>query len=174
MKLFSGLLTIGLTLILISPAWGYQEISVTNGGTVTGKVVLNGKEPPPLGYSLIMNNDTEFCGRISTGTGWRLLDEFPCRTRRRLQIRLCFWRKFIKENPFRKKTPAKVMVEDCVFSPWILVVKDQQPIHITNMDPIIHDVPNIRNRPVRPEGHAPPSSPAQSLSSERFVERPSA
>ena len=56
------------------------------------------------------------------------------------KILLFFWTGFLKGKPFPESNPAKVTVEDCVFSPWVLVVKDQQPIHVVNMDPIIHDV----------------------------------
>jgi len=48
MKFISCLLTVGLNIILITPAFSYEEITVANGGTITGKVTLAGKEPPAL------------------------------------------------------------------------------------------------------------------------------
>jgi hypothetical protein len=76
MRFALGFFTIALTLSLSSQSLAYKETTVSNGGTITGKVLLSGKEPPPLAFSLITNNNTEFCGRISTGNGWRLIDEF--------------------------------------------------------------------------------------------------
>ena len=121
-------------------AWSYNEGPVTNGGTITGKVILDGKKPPALAYSLITNPDTAFCGRISTGTGWRVVDEFEVGSGGGLKNTVVFLDGIQKGKPFPDVEPAKVMVEDCVFAPWVMVVRDQQPMHIINMDPIIHDV----------------------------------
>ncbi len=140
MRFALGFITIGLTLGLSTMSFGYTETTVTNGGTITGKVTLSGKEPPPLAFSLITNNDTEFCGRISTGTGWRLLDEFQVSPEGALQNAVVFLEGITQGKPFPETRPAQVMVEDCVFTPWVLAVRDSQPIHIVNMDPIIHDV----------------------------------
>ncbi|MCA9422318.1 MAG: carboxypeptidase regulatory-like domain-containing protein, partial [Nitrospira sp.] len=140
MKFIPSLLTVGLSIILITPAFSYEEITVTNSGTITGKVTLAGKEPPALAYSLITNPDTDFCGRISTGTGWRLVDEFQVAPDGGLQNTVVFLEGVVRGKPFSQTGPAKVTVEDCLFTPWVLAVKDQQSLHIVNMDPIIHDV----------------------------------
>ena len=131
-----------LILIACAPlsAWSYMESSVTNGGTITGQVILDGNKPPALAYSLITNPDTEFCGRISTGTGWRILDEFQVAPDGGLKNTVVFLNGIAKGKPFPEAKPARVTVEDCVFAPWVMVVKDKQPINIVNMDPIIHDV----------------------------------
>jgi hypothetical protein len=140
MRFALGFFTITLTVCFSSLALAYTETPVLNGGTITGKVTLSGKEPPPLAFSLITNNDTEFCGRISTGTGWRLLDEFQVSPEGGLQNAVVFLEDITQGKPFPETRPAQVMVEDCVFAPWVLAVRDLQPIHIVNMDPIIHDV----------------------------------
>lgn len=140
MKLNAVLYTLGFTFIITTSAFSYEAITVTNGGTITGKVTLAGKEPPALAYSLVTNPDTDFCGRISTGTGWRLLDEFQVASDGGLQNTVVFLEGVYQGKPFTQNGPAQVTVEDCLFTPWVLVVKDQQPLHIVNMDPIIHDV----------------------------------
>ena len=140
MRFAFGLFTISLVIFLASPTLAYKETTVSNGGTISGTVSLAGQEPPPLAFSLITNNDTEFCGRISTGTGWRLLDEFQVSPSGGLQNAVVFLENIAQGKPFPESQPVQVMVEDCVFSPWLLVVRDPQPIHIVNMDPIIHDV----------------------------------
>lgn len=132
--------TWGLMLALSLPAWAYTEIPVGNGGTISGKVVLEGEVPPPLGYSLVTSPDTEFCGRISTGTGWRLLEEFHVASDGGLQNTIVFLDGVVEGKPFPEETPVRITAQDCVFTPWVTVVKDQQPVHIINMDPIIHDV----------------------------------
>jgi hypothetical protein len=140
MKYFSCAFLFGIHVLLHTPAFGYEEISVSHGGTITGKVTLAGKKPPALAYSLVTNPDTDFCGRISTGTGWRLVDEFQLSSEGGLQNVVVFLDGVSRGKPFPQEGPAKVTVEDCLFTPWVMVVKDQQPLHIVNMDPIIHDV----------------------------------
>lgn len=140
MKFISCLLTVGLNILFINPAFSYEEITVANGGTITGKVSLAGKEPPALAYSLITNPDTDFCGRISTGTGWRLVDEFQVAPDGGLQNTVVFLEGISQGKPFPQQIAAKVTAEDCLFTPWVSVVQNQQPLHIVNMDPIIHDV----------------------------------
>ena len=54
----------------------YEETTVTNGGTLSGKITLLGDVPKPKGYNLVTLPDAIYCGRISTGTGWRLLQPF--------------------------------------------------------------------------------------------------
>ena len=66
-----GWLALGL-----SVAWAYEEIQVTDGGTIIGKVTITQGTPIPKGFNLITFPDPVYCGRISTGTGWRILQEF--------------------------------------------------------------------------------------------------
>ena len=114
-----------LALIVMGPlpAISYTEGPVMNGGTITGKVLLDGKEPPSLAYSLVTNPDAEFCGRISTGTGWRVVDEFQVAPDGSLQNTIVFLDGISRGKPFPESSPARVTVEDCVFAPWVLVVK---------------------------------------------------
>ena len=56
--------------------WAYEEIPVTDGGTVTGRVTMTGGKPTAKGFNLVTFPDPVYCGRISTGTGWRVLHEF--------------------------------------------------------------------------------------------------
>jgi len=66
-----ALLMMGATAV-----WAYQVIHVTEGGTIVGKVTVVGTKPTPKGFNLITFPDPVYCGRISTGTGWRILKEF--------------------------------------------------------------------------------------------------
>ena len=60
----------------LSVAWAYEEIQVTEGRTIAGKVTIAEGKPVPKGFNLITFPDPVYCGRISTGTGWRILQEF--------------------------------------------------------------------------------------------------
>ncbi len=77
MKPVRLLLGLGLAVGLSAgPSWGYEEVPVSDGGTLQGMVTLIGKVPKPKGYNLVTLPDAVYCGRISTGTGWRLLQPF--------------------------------------------------------------------------------------------------
>ena len=56
--------------------WAYEEMVVSDGGTVFGTVKLEGHVPKPKGYNLTTLPDQIYCGRISDGHGWRLLQPF--------------------------------------------------------------------------------------------------
>ncbi len=64
-----GLIATGLS----ASAWAYEEIPVTDGGTVFGTITLAGEVPKPKGYNLVTLPDPYYCGRISDGQGWRIL-----------------------------------------------------------------------------------------------------
>ncbi|MCC8985311.1 MAG: carboxypeptidase regulatory-like domain-containing protein, partial [Nitrospira sp.] len=53
--------------IFSSPSWAYEEVTVTDGGRITGTVTMTGGKPTPKGYNLITFPDPVYCGRISTG-----------------------------------------------------------------------------------------------------------
>ena len=63
-------------LIIGTPAWSYTEISVENGGKLKGKVTLLGEKPRAMAMNLVTIPDAVYCGRISTGTGWRIVEDF--------------------------------------------------------------------------------------------------
>ena len=54
----------------------YEAITVSEGGTLTGTVKLEGTVPKPKGYNLTTLPDQFYCGRISDGQGWRILQPF--------------------------------------------------------------------------------------------------
>ena len=42
--------------------WAYEEIQVTDGGTVTGKVGITAGKPIPKGFNLVTFPDPVYCG----------------------------------------------------------------------------------------------------------------
>jgi len=132
------LLVLGLSLLPVS-AWPYEEVEVVNGGTITGEVLLKGEKPKPKAYNLVLFPETAFCGRISTGTGWRLLDHFLVSSEGGLQNAVVMLEGVERGKPFDHHSP-QIEAKDCVFHPSVMVVRDRQDISIVNMDPIMHDV----------------------------------
>jgi hypothetical protein len=64
------------TISIATSAVAYEEIAITDGGTLTGTVTLEGTVPRPKGYNLTTLPDPFYCGRISDGQGWRILQPF--------------------------------------------------------------------------------------------------
>ena len=52
-------------------AQAYEEITIADGGSLSGTVTLVGDVPKPKGYNLTTLPDQIYCGRISDGHGWR-------------------------------------------------------------------------------------------------------
>ena len=122
-----------------SPSWAYDEIAVTDGGSISGTVTMTGGKPTPKGYNLITFPDPVYCGRISTGTGWRILDEFSMTTGNGLKDVVVLLTDATKGKPF-KFEPLTIEARDCRFLPFVTVVKDGSDVVVMNMDPVMHDI----------------------------------
>ncbi|MBI3603190.1 MAG: hypothetical protein HY205_01905, partial [Nitrospirae bacterium] len=63
------LLALVLWLMAGQQVGAYEEVTVTDGGTISGAVSLVGQVPKPKGYNLTTLPDPLYCGRISDGQG---------------------------------------------------------------------------------------------------------
>ncbi len=126
-------------LLIGTPAWSYTEISVNNGGTLKGKVTLSGEKPRPMAMNLVTIPDAVYCGRISTGTGWRIVEDFIIGSDGSLKDAVVMLKDIKRGKAFNLK---KVEVEaiDCDFLPFVNVIKDKDELTVINMDPIEHDI----------------------------------
>ena len=136
---FIGIIGLGLGMLFGPTAWSYSEIKVTNGGTIEGKVTIEGGQPRPMAFNLITIPDPVFCGTISTGTGWRLLEDFIIGPDKALKDVVVMLKDVKKGKAF---TIPKVRIEsiDCDFIPFMNVIKDYDEIEVVNMDPVEHDI----------------------------------
>jgi len=131
---FTGWLMLGL-----SVAWAYEEIQVTDGGSIAGKVTMTEGTPIPKGFNLITFPDPVYCGRISTGTGWRILQEFSVAPDRGLKDTVVLLVDATKGKPFTFDPPT-IEARDCRFLPFVSVVKDRSEVNVVNLDPVFHDI----------------------------------
>jgi plastocyanin len=125
--------------VFASPALAYEEIVVTDGGTITGKVTMAGGKPTLKGFNLVTFPDPVYCGRISTGTGWRLLDEFAIAPDGGLKDVVVMLAEVPRGKPF-VFTPPTIEARDCRFLPFVSTVRDGHEVTVVNMDPVMHDI----------------------------------
>lgn len=120
-------------------ARSYEEVTVTNGGTITGKVILTGGKPIPKGFNLITFPDPVYCGRISTGTGWRLLEEFNVNSDGGLKD-VVIWLEGVEKGKAFTFAPPRIEAKDCRFIPFVTAVRNHDDVVVVNMDPVMHDI----------------------------------
>jgi hypothetical protein len=137
---FVCVLAVGIyALTGFSPAIAYQEVTVTDGGKITGKVTLKGGKPVPRGFNLVTFPDPVYCGRISNGRGFRLLKEFTVSEDRGVKEVVVMLTGIEKGKPFQFQ-PPQIEARDCRFLPFVNVVRDNNKVSIVNMDPVMHDI----------------------------------
>ena len=132
-------LVFGWLLMTGATAWAYEEIQVTDGGAVTGKVAITAGKPIPKGFNLVTFPDPVYCGRISTGTGWRILKEFEVAEDGGLKDTVVWLSDVHKGKPFAFEVPT-IEARDCRFLPFVTIVRDRSQVVVVNMDPVMHDI----------------------------------
>jgi hypothetical protein len=161
----SDFMKISLALILMGwmgsfgTAFGYQEIVVSGGGTLSGKVTLKGSIPEPRVFPLVLFPFGTFCKKISDGKGHILLNEFITGPDQGLQDAIVAVQKVEKGKAF-VPIKAEFVSEDCMFHPadvpddekftvqegrlrhahpLVGVITNHQSLSVVNRDPIIHN-----------------------------------
>jgi len=122
------------------PAAAYEEISVKDGGTLTGTVTLVGEVPKPKGYNLTTLPDPIYCGRISDGHGWRLLQPFKVGDKGAFRQVVVLLDDIEKGKAFGEYKVPRIEAMDCLFLPFTNVVRDHHDVVVVNKDPAMHDI----------------------------------
>jgi hypothetical protein len=120
--------------------WAYEETTVLEGGTLTGSVKLTGQVPKPKGYNLTTLPDPFYCGRISDGQGWRILQPFNVGPSGEFREVVLYLEGIDKGKPFDERGVPQIEARDCLFLPFTTVVRDHQTVTVVNMDPVMHDI----------------------------------
>ena len=123
-----------------SSAWAYEEGPVTDGGRVVGTITLDGQVPKPKGYNLTTLPDQFYCGRISDGQGWRILQPFQVGPAGEFRDVVVYLEGIDKGKPFSEGSVPQIDAKDCLFEPFTTVVRDDQSVTVVNMDPVMHDI----------------------------------
>ncbi|MEX5216755.1 MAG: carboxypeptidase-like regulatory domain-containing protein [Nitrospira sp.] len=124
---------------IVAPAMAYEVIEVEQGGTIEGRVTLNGPLPEPKGFNLVTFPDPTYCGRISNGKGWRLLRDFVVGQDHGLKDTIVLLEGVQAGKPFEMSVPL-IEARDCIFTPFVTVVRNGHAVEVVNMDPVMHDI----------------------------------
>lgn len=120
-------------------SWGaakYKVISVKNGASVSGRVTLKGKQPPP--EEILITKNKEVCGKGNRAVQW-----VPVGKKNGLTEMVVFLKKVKKGKDWggSDAAPKGVMnQEKCVFSPWLQVVRKGATVTVKNSDPVLHNI----------------------------------
>ena len=141
-------LVVCLSIVLSHPAWSYQEIEVQNGGMIKGQITITGEKPRPMAFNLVTIPDAVYCGRISTGTGWRIVEDFIIGNKGELKDAVVMLKNIEKGKTF-KLPDVRIDALDCDFLPFVNVLRDKDEITVVNMDPVEHDIQGYETARVR-------------------------
>ena len=142
------LMSLVFWLCSVSFAWPYEEIQVVNGGAIKGKVSITGNTPRPMAFNLVTIPDAVYCGRISTGTGWRIVEDFIIGSNGSLKDVVVMLKDVKQGKPF-DLPKVRVDAMDCDFLPFINVLRDKDEVTVINMDPVEHDIQGYETARVR-------------------------
>lgn len=128
-----------IQLMGIVPGYAYEAIEVEHGGSIEGTISLDGSVPEPKGFNLITFPDPAYCGRISNGRGWRLLHDFVVGHHGGLKDAIVLLEGVEAGKPFEMSVPL-IEARDCMFQPFMTVVRNGHAVEVINMDPVMHDI----------------------------------
>ena len=117
----------------------YQEMEVTNGGSIQGKVTMFGAMPHPRVYHLILFPNIDMCAEIDTDDEMnRVLDDFKISADGGLKDVVIALEHVEAGKPFNKK-PILIDSEDCKFTPDVNVVRQGEAFKVNNLDAVMHN-----------------------------------
>lgn len=128
-----------LILVWASPsAWAakYKVSDVSNGGTISGTIALNGKAPKAESILITKNNDV--CGK-----GYRSIQWVPTGPNNSLVDVVVYLKKIKAGKDWGKgqfKSKPVMDQKECLFTPWVQVVKKGDVLTVKNSDPVLHNI----------------------------------
>jgi hypothetical protein len=118
---------------------GYEETTVSNGGTVSGTVQFVGELPAPTSFELRRYPDRVYCGALSDGSGYRLLREVSVGPQQGLKDVIVLIEGVEKGKPFELRE-TNLEANMCQFVPFVSVVRENHPLTVKNLDQVAHDL----------------------------------
>ncbi|MES9856883.1 MAG: carboxypeptidase regulatory-like domain-containing protein [Sedimenticola sp.] len=118
---------------LAAQSAAYKEVTVSDGGTITGKISFTGKDRAPNTYKI--SKDNKVCG-----TGERSIDYVRV-VNGNLMDTVVYLDKVKKGKPFPADiADGKIEQEGCEFKPFMQIMKNKNKLAAINKDPILHNI----------------------------------
>jgi len=132
-------LIISISSLASTSGWAYQEMEVTNGGTIQGKVTLIGEMPYPRIYHLILFPNIDMCAEVDTDDEMnRVLEDFKVSPDGGLKDVVVTLKHVDAGKPFNKE-PIHITAENCKFLPDVNVIRQGESFKIDNIDAVMHN-----------------------------------
>ena len=132
-------LIISISSLASTSGWAYQEMEVTNGGTIQGKVTLIGEMPYPRIYHLILFPNIDMCAEVDTDDEMnRVLEDFKVSPDGGLKDVVVTLEHVNAGKPFNKE-PINITAENCKFLPDVNVIRQGESFKIDNIDAVMHN-----------------------------------
>lgn len=133
-KLFLSIGLVGLcSMSITANAAAYKEGEVSNGGSITGKVLFTGKDQKPKVYNITKDNDV-------CGTGEREIDYVRVVNGQLLDT-IVYLDKIKEGKPFAADLgDSTINQEGCEFKPFLQLMKNQSKMNAINVDPVLHNI----------------------------------
>ena len=124
---------LALTMSLSANAAKYKEVAVSNGGTITGKVSMKGKDKPAKTYAV--SKDNNVCG-----TGDRNIDYV--RVNGDALTDVVVYLDKVKSGKAFDANIADATIEQkgCEFIPFLQVMKNKESLVAINKDAVLHNI----------------------------------
>jgi len=143
MALRSGFGLAVLLSSLLVPAYhsaGYEAITMSDGGTVKGKVVYTATPPTPR--KIVHTKDHEVCG-----SGMRDVDQIAIASDKVVLDAVVYLKKVERGKAWpAPNTTVVVRNHACEFTPQVQVVPVGVPVELVNGDPVFHNMQAFREK----------------------------
>ena len=132
-------LIISISSLALTSGWAYQEMEVSNGGSIQGKVTLVGKMPYPRIYHLVLFPNIDMCAEIDTDDEMnRVLEDFKVSPDGGLKDVVVTLEHVDAGKPFNKE-PINITAENCKFLPDVNVIRQGESFKVDNIDAVMHN-----------------------------------
>ncbi len=127
-------------LLVICEAHGYEEVAVTDGGTIRGRVSFNGELPPDAVEKIAVQRNADVCD--VDGTGLREVVWVDVGDDNALRGAFVYLDEVNAGKPWIQPDNGYIMLQkDCRFRPWAMVVKPGQvTFRHDDGDTVLHNI----------------------------------
>src|SRR5262245_59433089 len=123
---------VSLQVLLLSGAWAYEAMDVTNGGTISGEVKFTGTPQTP--EKITVTKDQEVCGKTEKVDESLLVG--PNGGLQNVVISIAD----IAKGKKMGETAATLDQKDCRYAPHIVLLPAGAELKILNSDGILHNI----------------------------------